>query len=204
MLTQPGVVHIVDDDDVIREALAWLCASRGLKAVTYWSAEDFLQRFSEERGARCLLLDMRMGGMSGLQLQQKLRDLNIAIPIIFLTGHADVPLAVNALKHGAHDFLEKPFIDNDLVDRLIDCLKHEAKHLATLDEELSVAERLSSLTPREHEVMELILVGKYNKVIADELKVTTRTVEVHRARLLEKMGVRSAVELAQLLAARSR
>lgn len=204
MLTEIGAVHIVDDDAVIRDALAWLCASRGLKAVTYASAEDFLERYSEDRGPCCLLLDIRMSGMSGLELQDKLRELNIAVPIIFLTGHADVPLAVNALKHGAHDFLEKPFNDNELVDRLIDCLEHEAKHLATLDEQASIAERLSSLTPREREVMELMLAGKYNKVIADELKVTTRTVEVHRARLLEKMGVRSALELAQLLAARSR
>jgi two-component system response regulator DctR len=204
MLTDAGVVHIVDDDEVIREALAWLCASRGLKAITYASAEDFLERFCEERGPRCLLLDIRMEGMSGLQLQHKLHELNISMPIIFLTGHADVPLAVNALKHGAHDFLEKPFIDNELVDRLIDCLKHEARHLATLNEQASLAERLSSLTPREREVMELILAGKYNRVIADELKVTMRTVEVHRARLLEKMRVRSALELAQLLVARSR
>jgi two-component system response regulator DctR len=204
VLTEIGAVHIVDDDAVIRDALAWLCASRGLKAVTYASAEDFLERYSEDRGPCCLLLDIRMSGMSGLELQDKLRELNIAVPIIFLTGHADVPLAVNALKHGAHDFLEKPFNDNELVDRLIDCLEHEAKHLATLDEQASIAERLSSLTPREREVMELMLAGKYNKVIADELKVTTRTVEVHRARLLEKMGVRSALELAQLLAARSR
>jgi two-component system, LuxR family, response regulator DctR len=194
-------VHIVDDDDAIRDALSWLLRSRGVPARAWPSAEAFLAEFSEEmRG--CLVLDVRMEGMSGPELFERLLARNGRMPVIFLTGHGDVPLAVAALKKGAFDFVEKPFNDNDLVDRIVaavrqdESLREEARTAAT------VAARLAELTPRERQVMERVLAGDYNKTIADALGIAVRTVEVHRSRIFEKMGVRSAVELAQLLAAK--
>jgi two-component system response regulator DctR len=194
-------VHVVDDDDAIRDALSWLLHSRGVPARSWPSAEAFLAEWSEEmRG--CLVLDVRMEGMSGPELFEHLLARRSRMPVIFLTGHGDVPLAVAALKKGAFDFVEKPFNDNDLVDRIVaavrqdESLREEARTAAT------VAARLAELTPRERQVMERVLAGDYNKTIADALGIAVRTVEVHRARIFEKMGVRSAVELAQLLAAK--
>lgn len=193
-------VFIVDDDEAIRDSLAWLFKTRGLEAETFASAEAFLSRCEPAR-AGCLVLDIRMPGMSGLELQEKLAGAGCTLPVIFLTGHGDVPMAVSAIKRGAFDFIEKPFNDNALVDLVIRGLEHDARARAQRAGQAGVASRLAQLTPREREVMELILAGKLNKVIADELDISMRTVEVHRARILEKMGVRSAVELAQLVAA---
>ena len=199
-MTEP-TVHVVDDDDAIRDALAWLLRSRGLPARTWPSAEAFLAEWSEgHRG--CLVLDVRMDGMSGVELFDRLLARGSRLPVIFLTGHGDVPLAVAALKKGAFDFVEKPFNDNELVDRIIAAVEQDAQQRRQLENEASVAARLAELTPRERQVMERILAGEYNKTIADGLGIAVRTVEVHRARIFEKMGVRSAVELAQLLAAR--
>ncbi len=192
-------VFIVDDDDAIRDSLAWLLKTRGLPAETFASAEDFLAQCGPHQ-AGCLVLDIRMPGMSGLELQEKLAESGCTLPVIFLTGHADVPIAVAALKHGAFDFVEKPFNDNALVDLVIKGLERNARIRADHAEKATVTSRLSQLTSREREVMDLILAGKLNKVIADELSISMRTVEVHRARVLEKMGVRSAVELAQIIA----
>lgn len=146
------------------------------------------------------LLDIRMREMSGLECFEALREQGNSLPVIFLTGHGDVPMAVGALKKGAFDFLEKPVDDNALVDRVIRALAADARRQASEASQATVATRISQLTPREHEVMRLVLAGKFNKVIADELNISMRTVEVHRSRVFEKMGVRSAVELAQLLA----
>jgi two-component system response regulator DctR len=193
------IVHVVDDDDAIRDALGWLLRSRGVTARTWPSAEAFLAEYGEDtRG--CLVLDVRMQGMSGVELYDALLARGCRLPVIFLTGHGDVPLAVAALKKGAFDFVEKPFNDNDLVDRIVAAMRHDEGQRARLESEASVAARLAELTPREREVMERILAGDYNKNIADVLGIAVRTVEVHRARIFEKMGVRSAVELAQLLA----
>ncbi len=194
-------VHVVDDDDAIRDALAWLLRSRGVPARTWPSAEAFLAEWSEEmRG--CLVLDVRMEGMSGVELFDRLLDRGSRLPVIFLTGHGDVPLAVAALKKGALDFVEKPFNDNDLVDRIVAAVRHDDGQRRQLESEASLAARLAELTPRERQVMERVLAGDYNKNIADVLGIAVRTVEVHRARIFEKMGVRSAVELAQLLASK--
>jgi two-component system response regulator DctR len=199
-MTEP-TVHVVDDDDAIRDALAWLLRSRGVPARTWPSAEAFLAEWSE--GLRgCLVLDVRMDGMSGVELFDRLLARGSRLPVIFLTGHGDVPLAVAALKKGAIDFVEKPFNDNELVDRIVAAVEQDAQQRRQLENEASVAARLAELTPRERQVMERILAGEYNKTIADGLGIAVRTVEVHRARIFEKMGVRSAVELAQLLAAR--
>ena len=195
------IVHVVDDDDAIRDALAWLLRSRGVAARTWPSAEAFLAGCSDAmRG--CIVLDVRMEGMSGVELFDHLLAHGNRLPVIFLTGHGDVPLAVAALKKGAFDFVEKPFNDNDLVDRIVAAVRHDASEQERLESEASVAARLAGLTARERQVMERVLAGDYNKTIADALGIAVRTVEVHRARIFEKMGVRSAVELAQLLAPR--
>ena len=195
-----GTVHVVDDDEAIRDALGWLLRSRGLAARGWASAEAFLADFSEAMTG-CLVLDVRMDGMSGVELLDRLQARGARLPVLFLTGHGDVPLAVSALKKGAFDFVEKPFNDNDLVDRIVAALSHDALRRQRAEAESTVASRLAALTPRERQVMERVLAGDYNKTIADALGIAVRTVEVHRARIFEKMGVRSAVELSQLLAA---
>jgi two-component system, LuxR family, response regulator DctR len=192
-------VHIVDDDEAIRDALGWLLQSRDVAVATWAAAESFLADYSPSM-AGCLLLDVRMDGMSGLELFDKLQTLGCRMPAIFLTGHADVPLAVAALKKGARDFVEKPFSDNDLVDRIIDALAFDAAQRVKDAGSETLASRLSTLTHRERQVMDLVVLGKLNKVIADDLGVSMRTVEVHRARVFEKMGVKTAVDLTRLLA----
>ena len=191
--------HIVDDDEAIRDALTWLFRTRQVACRAWESAEAFLEAWQPEwRG--CIVLDIRMREMSGLECFEALREQGNSLPVIFLTGHGDVPMAVGALKKGAFDFLEKPVDDNALVDRVIRALASDARRQASEASQATVATRIAQLTPREHEVMRLVLAGKFNKVIADELNISMRTVEVHRSRVFEKMGVRSAVELAQLLA----
>lgn len=194
--------HLVDDDEAIRDALAWLLQSRQIPCRSYLSAEDFLAAGPEGLSG-CVVLDIRMTGMSGLELFETLQEQGVTLPTIFLTGHGDVPMAVAALKKGAYDFFEKPFNDNELANRVLEALDHDARQRSAQASAQTIATRLDTLTSREKQVMELILVGKFNKVIADELKISMRTVEVHRARLLEKMGVKTAVELAQLLNRRS-
>ncbi|MCK6386698.1 MAG: response regulator [Zoogloea sp.] len=191
--------HIVDDDEAIRDALTWLFRTRQVACRAWESAEAFLEAWQPDwRG--CIVLDIRMREMSGLECFEALREQGNSLPVIFLTGHGDVPMAVGALKKGAFDFLEKPVDDNALVDRVIRALASDARRQASEASQATVATRIAQLTPREHEVMRLVLAGKFNKVIADELNISMRTVEVHRSRVFEKMGVRSAVELAQLLA----
>lgn len=190
--------HLVDDDEAIRDALSWLLQSRGIPCTTYASAEDFLAAWNSKL-AGCIVLDMRMSGMSGLDCFDKLREHNSSLPVIFLTGHGDVPLAVSTLKKGAFDFFEKPLNDNELATRIEEAMELDARQRvasATVD---SLNTRLSSLTTRERQIMELVLAGKFNKVIADELNISMRTVEVHRANLFDKMQVKTAVELANLL-----
>jgi two-component system response regulator DctR len=191
--------HIIDDDEAIRDALSWLFESRNVRAAAWPSAQSFIMDY-DERMEGCLVLDVRMDGMSGLELFDYLLDQGCPMPVIFLTGHGDVPLAVTAVKKGAYDFIEKPFNDNELLNRVIEAMGIDAARRAARAGHASVASRLATLTGREKEVMDLILAGKLNKVIADQLAIAIRTVEVHRARIFEKMGVKSAVELAQLLA----
>ena len=194
-----GLAHLVDDDAAIRDALAWLLRSRGVQSRAWPSAEAFLADYREDMSG-CLLLDIRMVGMTGTELFDHLLKCGCTMPVIFLTGHGDVPLAVKALKRGAFDFIEKPFNDNELADRVIEALRHDKSRRWQDGMRAEVGERLATLTEREREVMASILAGKLNKVIADELQIAMRTVEVHRARIFDKMGVRSAVELAQRLA----
>ncbi len=196
-----GTVHIVDDDEAIRDALVWLFQSRRVPTAVFASAEEFLAA-RDHCWTGCLLLDIRMDGMSGLELFDRLGELGCALPVIFLTGHGDVPVAVAALKKGARDFVEKPFNDNDLVDRVIEALAADADRRSREEDRSSVNSRLAGLSGREREVMDRVLAGKLNKQIADELGIAMRTVEVHRANVFTKMGVRTAVELAGLLAQR--
>ena len=190
--------HLVDDDEAIRDALAWLLKSRGLPCTTYDCGETFLAAWTPKL-AGCVILDMRMPGMSGLDCFDALCERKSALPVIFLTGHGDVPLAVATLKKGAFDFFEKPFNDNDLATRVAEAMALDAGQRAANATVDSVNSRLSTLTARERQIMDLVLLGKFNKVIADELNISMRTVEVHRANLFDKMNVKTAVELANLL-----
>jgi two-component system response regulator DctR len=199
-----ATVFIVDDDASVREALAWLLRSRHLLSESYGGAEEFeamLQGGFTPAHPCCLLLDVRMPGMSGLALFDKIveRGLAGAMPVIFLTGHADVPTAVDMVKRGAFDFCEKPFSDNALVDRIEQALARSGEVLAARGEKQQLQSRLSELTERERDVMALVAKGLPNKLIADQLQISVRTVEVHRARVFDKMEVKSAVELANML-----
>jgi two-component system response regulator DctR len=199
-----AIVYIVDDDAGVREALAWLLRSRRLLSESFDSAETFdamLKAQAAPCRSCCLLLDVRMPGMSGLALFDLLlaRGELAGMPVIFLTGHADVPTAVDAVKRGAFDFYEKPFSDNALVDRIEQALAQSGAHLEQLRQRSSLQVRLHDLTERERDVMDLVVAGLPNKLIADQLDISVRTVEVHRARVFDKMQVKSAVELANLL-----
>ena len=199
-----ATVFIVDDDASVREALAWLLRSRHLPSESYAGGREF--RAMLDRGFKalqpcCLLLDVRMPGMSGLALFDQLASWGLVevMPVIFLTGHADVPTAVDLVKRGAFDFCEKPFSDNALVDRVEQALRRSAEVLESRRAGVELQARLSELTERERDVMRLVVEGLPNKLIADQLDISVRTVEVHRARVFDKMEVKSAVELANLL-----
>jgi len=204
------MVYLVDDEEVLRDAMAWLLRSRRLLSEAFASAEAFeamLDRALAEHDGdwptapSALLLDVRMPGMSGLALFDRLieRGLVAAMPVIFLTGHGDVPTAVDAVKRGAFDFVEKPFSDNALVDRIEQALDASRRHLQAQRSHDRVARAVAELTEREREVMRLVIEGKPNKLIADAMGISVRTVEVHRARVFDKMHVKSAVELSNLL-----
>jgi two-component system response regulator DctR len=193
--------YLIDDDEAIRDSLSWLLQSRGINCLAYASAESFLKAWNASL-AGCILLDIRMHEMSGPELFELLCQRGCKLPVIFLTGHGDVPMAVSALKNGAFDFVEKPCNDNELVTRVIEALKLDERQRTEATSADSVNARLGTLTTRERQVMDLVLAGKLNKVIADDLQISMRTVEVHRSNLLEKMGVRTAIELAQMLGAK--
>lgn len=194
-----GMIHIVDDDEALRDALAFLFASRGLAARVWPSAEAFLAAMPHGESA-CLILDVRMGSLSGPDLFERLRAAGSRVPVIFLTGHADVPVAVRTLKAGAYDFLEKPFNDNQIVDLALEAMAaHEAAEAGAAARR-DIEARRATLSAREEEVMGLMLSGALNKQIAETLSIATRTVEVHRGRVLSKMGARNGIELAAMLA----
>jgi two-component system, LuxR family, response regulator DctR len=193
------VVHIIDDDPAIRDALAWLFKSRGVVAHGWPSGESFLDVYRPDLEG-CIVIDIRMDRMSGMELFDRLLARGATQPVVFLTGHGDVPIAVEVLQKGAADFLEKPFNDNELVDRVLRAIAKASERAGNRSRRQAIEARLAELSGREREVMDRLLAGSRNKQIADELGITMRTVEVHRARILEKMGVRNAVELARLVA----
>ena len=194
--TPEQIIYLVDDDDALRDSLVWLLESQGFQVAAYASAEDFLANWQPDLSG-CLLLDVRMPGMSGLELHERLRAQYCTLPVIFITGHGDVPMAVAALKKGAVDFIEKPFNDIELLRLVSQCLVSEQEHRARRRQDAEVSRRLDQLTQREREVLDLIIAGKLNKQIADVLGISIKTVEVHRARVMEKMAAQSLAELVQ-------
>jgi RNA polymerase sigma factor (sigma-70 family) len=193
-------VYVVDDDEAMRDSLAWLLESHGHRVVAFPSAAAFLEAYRPElRG--CLVLDVRMPGMSGIELHERLRALRATLPVLFITGHGDVPMAVSAVKKGAVDFVEKPFADADLLRLVGQALELERRQLDARLRDAEVRRRIDSLTEREREVLGLVVAGKLNKQIADELGISPKTVEVHRARVMEKMAAGSVAELVQAVVA---
>jgi FixJ family two-component response regulator len=203
LVTEP-VVFVVDDDEAVCEALGYLLRSQGFNVQTFRSAEDFLAHDHPSRSG-CLVLDVRMHGMSGLELQARLVRQTLSLPVIIITGHGDIPMAVRAMRAGAVDFLEKPVSDELLLERIRAALDLDRRQREQQREDARLTARLAVLTTREREVMELIVAGCANKQVAAELGVAEKTVEAHRQHMLRKMGVRNAVQLVQvILAARQR
>jgi RNA polymerase sigma factor (sigma-70 family) len=198
MTDEQPTVFVVDDERSVGYSIELLLRSVGVQARTFLSAQEFLDAY--EPGIQgCLVLDVRMPGMSGMELQERLGEMGSTLPIIFVTAHGDVPMAVDAMKAGAVDFIQKPFRDQDLLDKVTQALDLSARTHAELAEIAEIRARLVSLTPRETEVMELVVAGKPNKKIARALGISQRTVEIHRARVMEKMKVRSVSILVQLV-----
>ena len=192
-----ATVYIVDDDDGMRRALTLLMSTVGYHAVAFARPKDFLSKFDPNQPG-CLVLDVRMPDMSGLEVQQHLNRAGSLLPVILVTGHGDIPMAVQAMKDGAFDFLQKPFRDQDLLDRINAALKQDAENRAAVEKHTDLRKRRESLTPREREVMALVVDGKANKVIAIDLGLSERTVEIHRANVMEKMGARSVAHLVKM------
>jgi len=191
------MVFIVDDDEAVRNSLRLLVKSVGLPASTANSAQEFLASYDPAH-AGCLVLDVRMPGMSGIELQQQLNQRGAVIPVIFITGHGDIPMAVEAMQQGAFDFLQKPFRDQDLIDRIQRALEKDRLSREELTQRSRIRERRESLTPREREVLDLVTSGKPNKIMAADLGLSQRTVEIHRARVMEKMGASSLAQLVRM------
>jgi FixJ family two-component response regulator len=196
MNRQP-IVFVVDDDDAVRNSLRLLLKSASLSTTAFASAQEFLAGWTADQPG-CLVLDVRMPGMSGLELQEELNRRGAIIPVIFISGHADVPMAVEAIQHGAFDFLQKPFSDQDLIDRIQRALAADAGNRQALSQLDELRKRYASLTPREQEVLVLVTDGRANKVMAGDLGLSQRTIEIHRARVMEKMGARSVAQLVRM------
>ena len=201
--TQDSTVFVVDDDQSIRHAMGLLLKSVGLEHETFESADDFLTRHNGSENG-CLVLDIRMPGLGGLELQDKLIEMNSTLPIIFITGHGDIPMAVEAMQKGAVDFIQKPFRDQELLDRISEALNTANELQSERQQQSKIQECIDSLTNREKEVLELVVTGKPNKIIAHELGVSQRTVEIHRARVMEKMHARSLAEFVRMRLAAQR
>jgi len=193
-MQQEPIVYIVDDDEAIRSALRLLMKSADLRVVTCASAEEFLNTYKPELPG-CLVLDVRMPGMSGLELQKLLLDRHIRVPVVIMSGHGDVNMAVQAMKDGAVDFIEKPFKNEVLLERVQQCVARDVEIRKEQRQHVEAATRIASLTPREREVMELLIQGKRNKIIASDLGISNRTVEAHRAKIMEKMHAHSLSEI---------
>jgi RNA polymerase sigma factor (sigma-70 family) len=189
-------IYVVDDDEALRDSLLWMLESNGYRALGFDSAETYLAAHGPAMTG-CLVLDVRMPGMSGLELFEELKARHCTLPVVFITGHGDVPMAVLALKKGASDFIEKPFNDKEMLALIEACLARERESRERLRQEADTARRLEQLTGREREVLELIIAGRLNKQIADDLGISIKTVEVHRARVMEKMQAHSLAELVQ-------
>jgi FixJ family two-component response regulator len=190
-------VYVVDDDDSMRQAIALLLRTVGYSPVVFARPSDFLSKF-DPNVQSCAVLDIRMPEMSGLEVQQQLNRSGAMLPVIFITGHGDIPMAVQAMKDGAFDFMTKPFRDQDLLDRINNALKQDGESRATIQLHADLRQRADTLTAREREVLELVVDGKANKVVAIDLGLSERTVEIHRANVMEKMGARSVAHLVKM------
>ncbi len=201
--TKEPTVYIVEDDDAVRDSLQLLLESVGMPVATFPRADAFLDAYHSDM-AGCLVLDIRMPGINGMELQRKLNTQHSTLPIIFVTGHGDVPMAVEAMQQGAVDFIQKPYREQELLDKIQQAMEMDAEHRQQLQEQHKIQERIDALTPREAEVMELMVEGKANKAIAFDLDISQRTVEIHRARVMDKMDAKSLAQLVRkVMAVRS-
>ncbi len=197
-MNNDATVFVVDDDTAVRDSLAWMIESAGLRVETFASAEEFLDAYEPNRPG-CLVLDMRMPGMGGIALQKHLAARNIDIAIIFITAHASVPTAVHAMRAGAVDFIPKPFSEEALLDRITHCIEEARRRHARRLERAGLAARFALLTPREHEILQDVVAGKPNKVIAAERGISQKTVEAHRAKMMQKLQARSLADLMRMV-----
>lgn len=191
-------VYVVEDDEAVRDSLELLLKSDGKPVKTYESANGFLQDYSDEM-AGCIVLDIRMPGMDGMELQKALNEKHSILPIIFVTGHGDVPMAVDAMKEGAVDFIQKPYREEALLEKIEAALAQDREQRQSLTEKQEIIRRVNSLTPREREIMDRMIAGQANKVIAIELEISQRTVEIHRSRVMHKMGTHSLAHLVRMV-----
>jgi FixJ family two-component response regulator len=188
------VVYVLDDDEGVRTSLEWLVNSVGLRAVTYGAAAEFLKAFDPEQPA-CLILDVRMPEIGGFEVQELLRQTSAHIPIVFVSAHGDIPMSVRAMKKGAFDFVEKPYNSQQLLERIQEAVRVAAARFETRQRRKALEGRLAQLSPREHEVLRLVVRGKTSKFIAAQLKITAKTVDIHRTSIREKLGASSVAEL---------
>lgn len=198
MADSQQTVYVVEDDEAVRDSLELLLKSDGKSVKTYDNANAFLKDYSEDMSG-CIVLDIRMPGMDGMELQKKLNDKHSILPIIFVTGHGDVPMAVDAMKEGAVDFIQKPYREEALLEKIDAALAQDVEQRKTLGEKQEILRRVKSLTPREHEIMDRMIEGQANKVIAIELEISQRTVEIHRSRVMHKMGTHSLAHLVRMI-----
>lgn len=190
-------VFIVEDDDAVRDSLQLMLESVGREVQAFANADDFLQVYHPDL-AGCVVLDIRMPGMNGMELQRKLNELNSILPIIFVTGHGDVPMAVEAMQQGAVDFVQKPYREQELLDKISQAMEMDQENRSSLQQKQLIMSRMQELTPRERDVMKLMVEGKANKVIAIDLDISQRTVEIHRARVMEKLNANSLAHLVRM------
>ncbi len=197
LIPKKGTVYVVDDDEAVRDSLQWLLEGKDYRVRCFDSAESFLSRY-DAREVACLIVDIRMGGMTGLELQNKLTDLRSPLPIVFITGHGDVPMAVDTMKKGAMDFIQKPFKEEQLVGLVERMLAHAKVTFAEHQQSASRDALLSKLTLRESQVLERIVAGRLNKQIADDLGISIKTVEAHRANIMEKLNANTVADLLKI------
>ena len=196
-MTEP-TIFIVDDDPAMRESLSWLLETIGHPVKTFENAQEFLDNF-DSQAPGCLVLDVRLPGMSGLQLQQKMKNDNVNLPVIIISGHGDVPMAVKAMQQGALEFHEKPFRDQELLDSIQDALEVDATNRSKNAESAEIQSRVNTLTPREKEIMDLLIRGNPNREVASQCSISVKTVEVHRARIMDKMKANSFPKLIHMV-----
>jgi len=195
-MSSKPTIHVVDDDEAMRDSLVWLLDDDRYDVRAYASGEDFLERFAPSPPA-CVILDIRMPGISGVEVHERMARQGVVTPVVFVTGHGDVPMAVDAIKRGAFDFVEKPFNEAKLTGIIERALEEDAKFAGQTAAQSEIAARLAKLSPREREVLDLVVAGKMNKTIADVMNISIKTVEAHRAKVMEKMCARSLAELVQ-------